>query len=59
MAKGWYILHTYSGYEDKIERTIRSLIDTGDLTTDIVCDIKVPKEDVVAKSFKEMINHIL
>lgn len=47
MAKGWYILHTYSGYEDKIERTIRSLIDTGDLSTDIVCDIKVPKEDVV------------
>ncbi|HPX25690.1 MAG TPA: transcription termination/antitermination protein NusG, partial [Treponemataceae bacterium] len=27
MAKGWYILHTYSGYEGKIEKTIRSLIE--------------------------------
>ena len=47
MAKGWYILHTYSGYEGKIERTIRSLVDTGDLSADVVCDIKVPVEEVV------------
>ena len=47
MAKGWYILHTYSGYEAKIERTIRSYIETGDLSGDIVLDVKVPVEDVV------------
>ena len=47
MAKGWYILHTYSGYEAKIERTIRSFIERGDLSKDIVLDIKVPVEDVV------------
>ncbi|MCR4791071.1 MAG: transcription termination/antitermination protein NusG [Treponemataceae bacterium] len=47
MAKGWYILHTYSGYEGKIERTIRTMIENGDLSSDIVLDVKVPVEDVV------------
>lgn len=47
MAKGWYILHTYSGYENKIEKTIRSLITHGDISSEIVFDIKVPVEEVV------------
>lgn len=47
MAKGWYILHTYSGYEGKIERTIRTMLENGDLSSDIVLDIKIPVEDVV------------
>jgi transcription termination/antitermination protein NusG len=47
MAKSWYVLHVYSGYENKIERTIRMLIDNGDLSRDIVTDIKVPSEEVV------------
>ena len=47
MSKGWYILHTYSGYENKIERTIHSLIDTGDISAAVVTDIKVPIEEVV------------
>lgn len=47
MAKGWYILHTYSGYEGKIERTIRSFLENGELSSDVVVDIKVPVEDVV------------
>ena len=46
MAKGWYILHTYAGYEGKIERTIQSLVEVGDLSSDIVLDVKVPVEDV-------------
>ena len=47
MAKGWYILHTFSGYENKIEKTIRSLIEMKELDSDIVLDVKVPVEDVV------------
>ena len=47
MAKGWYILHTYTGYESKIERTIRQLIDSGELSKDTILDIKVPVEEVV------------
>ncbi|ULQ59302.1 transcription termination/antitermination protein NusG [Brucepastera parasyntrophica] len=47
MAKGWYILHTYSGYENKIEKTIRSLIENGEISADVVTDIKIPVEEVV------------
>lgn len=45
MAKNWYVLHTYSGYENKIERTIRMLMEDGKFG-DAVVDIKVPAEDV-------------
>lgn len=47
MAKAWYVLHVYSGYENKIERTIRMLLDNGDLQKDVVTDVKVPSEEVV------------
>jgi transcriptional antiterminator NusG len=47
MAVGWYILHTYSGYENKIERTIRMMIENQELDREVVRDIKVPSEDVV------------
>lgn len=47
MAKGWYILHSYSGYENKIEKTIRTLIETKEISSEIVLDIKVPVEEVV------------
>ncbi|MDP2791728.1 MAG: transcription termination/antitermination protein NusG [Rectinemataceae bacterium] len=46
MAKSWYILHVYSGYENKIEKTIRMMIDSAELSRDIVTDIKVPTEEV-------------
>lgn len=45
MAKHWYVLHTYSGYENKIERAIRMLMDDGKLGEAVV-DIKVPAEQV-------------
>jgi transcriptional antiterminator NusG len=47
MATGWYVLHTYSGYENKIEKTIRMKINSGDLDKEIVRDVKVPEEMVV------------
>ena len=47
MARGWYILHTYTGYEGKVERTIRSYLDMGDLSSEVVLDVKVPVEEVV------------
>lgn len=46
MAKGWYVLHTYSGYENKIEKTIRKLIQDENLG-DSIFEIKVPSEQVV------------
>jgi transcriptional antiterminator NusG len=47
MATGWYVLHTYSGYENKIEKTIRIMIDSGELEKEVVRDVKVPSEEVV------------
>jgi len=47
MARNWYILHTYSGYENKIEKGIRTLIEFGELSANVVTDIKVPVEEVV------------
>jgi transcriptional antiterminator NusG len=46
MAKGWYVLHTYTGYENKIEKTIRIMMNDGELD-DVISDVKVPSEQVV------------
>lgn len=46
MAKGWYVLHVYSGYENKIEKFIRIMME-GSPFTETVFDLKVPAEDVV------------
>src|SRR5574344_1830187 len=47
MAKSWYILHTYTGYEGKIERTVKALLEKNELDPAVVTDIKVPVEEVV------------
>ena len=47
MATGWYVLHTYSGYENKIEKTIRMMMESGELDKNVVRDVKVPCEEVV------------
>jgi transcriptional antiterminator NusG len=46
MAKAWYVLHTYSGYENRIEKTIRRLVADENLS-EYIFDIKVPSEQVV------------
>lgn len=45
MAKAWYVVHTYSGYENKVEKHIRKLMDS-DALDDAVTDVKVPSEEV-------------
>ena len=47
MSKSWYILHTYTGYEGKIERTIRTLLEKKELDPAVVTDVKVPVEETV------------
>ena len=46
MAKGWYVVHTYSGYENKVQKHISKLIGNGVLSG-YVFAVKVPSEDVV------------
>lgn len=46
MAKGWYVVHTYSGYENKVQRHIAKLMEDGTLGQ-YVFTVKVPSEEVV------------
>ncbi|MDR3300989.1 MAG: transcription termination/antitermination protein NusG [Spirochaetaceae bacterium] len=46
MASAWYVLQVYSGYENKIEKTIRMMLDQGELDKGVIRDIKVPIETV-------------
>ncbi len=45
MAKRWYIIHTYSGYENKVKTDLEHRIDIYGLQ-DKVVDIKIPTEEV-------------
>jgi transcriptional antiterminator NusG len=47
MATGWYVLHTYSGYENRIEKTIRMMTKNGELDKNVVIEVKIPSEEVV------------
>jgi len=46
MGKGWYVVHTYSGYENKVQKHIAKLIEDGTLA-EVVFTVKVPSEEVV------------
>lgn len=47
MAKSWYVLHVYSGYEAKIEKTLRVYLANGEIDPAVLTDIKIPSEEVV------------
>lgn len=42
-GRRWYVLHTYSGYEENVERNLRQRIDSMDMQ-DKIFDIMIPKE---------------
>jgi transcriptional antiterminator NusG len=46
MAKGWYVVHSYSGHENKVEKQIRNLMESSPFKEHIY-DVKVPSEEVV------------
>ena len=45
MAKHWYVVHTYSGYENKVKNDLEHRIETYGLEDQIV-DIQIPTEEV-------------
>lgn len=45
MARKWYVVHTYSGYENKVKTNIEHLIETQGLENNIY-DILIPMEEV-------------
>lgn len=47
MSRSWYILQTYTGYENKIERSLKSLLESKEIDSEVLLDIRVPVEEVV------------
>lgn len=45
MAKRWYVVHTYSGYEQKVKTDLEHRIDTYGVH-DLIVDIQIPTEEV-------------
>ena len=41
----WYVVHTYSGYENKVAQDLQTMVENRRLQ-DMICDIKVPVEMV-------------
>jgi len=46
MEKKWYVVHTYTGYEDKVKTSLEKTISSGQLK-DKVFDFLIPTEDVI------------
>lgn len=45
MAKQWYVIHTQTGYEDRVKTALESKVKTG-LTKDLVSQMLIPIEQV-------------
>ena len=45
MAKKWYVLHTYSGYENKVKDNLRHRVESMGLE-DRIFEIQIPTEEV-------------
>ena len=45
MSKKWYVLHTYSGYENKVKKSLETRIESLGLE-DRVFAIEIPTESV-------------
>lgn len=45
MARKWYVVHTYSGYENKVKTNIEHLVETQGLENNIY-DVLIPMEEV-------------
>lgn len=54
-GRAWYVLHTYSGYEDNVARNLRQRIESMDMQS-LIFDVLVPKEKKIKiKSGKRVV----
>ncbi len=44
----WYVLHTYSGYENKVKEAIEAAVNNRDMS-DAILEIRIPMREVVEK----------
>ncbi|MCQ2436535.1 MAG: transcription termination/antitermination protein NusG [Clostridia bacterium] len=42
----WYVVHTYTGYENKVKTNLEKIIDNRGLS-DVIMDVKIPVEVVI------------
>ncbi len=42
----WYVIHTYSGYENKVATNLEKIIENRKLE-EVICDVRIPTETVV------------
>ncbi|MBQ1832229.1 MAG: transcription termination/antitermination factor NusG [Treponema sp.] len=50
MAKSWYIVQVFTGYEQKIESTLKRLLANGELDSNVLTEVKVPVETVLEET---------
>ena len=53
MSKSWYILQVFTGYEQKIENTLKRLLANGELDSNVLTDVRVPMETVLVERKNE------
>ena len=42
----WYVIHTYSGYENKVKDTLEKSVENNGMQ-DLIFEVRVPMEEVV------------
>ncbi len=42
----WYVVHTYSGYENKVKDTLEKSVKTNSRMQDLIFEVRVPVEEV-------------
>ena len=45
----WYVIHTYSGYENKVKDTLEKSVENNGMQ-DLILDVRVPMEEVMEVS---------
>jgi transcriptional antiterminator NusG len=46
----WYVLHTYSGYENKVAQTLTKVVNNRADLKDLITEVRVPTETVTEKN---------
>lgn len=45
----WYVVHTYSGYENKVKDTLEKSVENNEAMQKLIFEVRVPVEDVVER----------
>lgn len=53
----WYVIHTYSGYENKVAQTIMKVVDNRKLH-DLIQEVQVPTEMVMEMNDKNKMHEV-